>query len=213
VNRGQPQHGGFVAARRIALPCMNECRAEPLARTPLRAERSSSVAPWRIAHGVAAAQSGRKPLRNRVRRSMSCWLPSTRRDCRPRLTAADLAPLDQFHAPRFLRSDQGAGGARRHRRNEPRFSMSASGIGGPARYPGESVGCKVVGIDLTAEYCRLAEAADRAPRAWPATSSSARPTRSTCRFGDGEFDRVWTQHVARKHRRPAEALTGRWRAC
>ena len=86
-----------------------------------------------------------------------------------------------------------------------------SGIGGPARYLAESLGCRVVGIDLTAEYCRLAEVltartglADKVE--FRAADALDLP------FGDGEFDAVWNQHVAMNIADLLRGSTARWRA-
>ncbi|HMJ98635.1 MAG TPA: methyltransferase domain-containing protein, partial [Reyranella sp.] len=111
----------------------------------------------------------------------------------PRLTAADLAPLDQFHARGLEATKELAALAGIDAAN--RVLDVGSGIGGPARYLAESLGCKIVGIDLTVEYCRLAEALTA--RAGLAGNVEFRAANALdLPFGDGEFDRVWTQHVA-----------------
>ena len=69
------------------------------------------------------------------------------------------------------------------------------GIGGPARTVGAEFGCRVTGLDLTAEYCQLAELL---------TTSTGLSDRVTIRhgsaleipFGDGAFDAAWMQHVS-----------------
>lgn len=68
------------------------------------------------------------------------------------------------------------------------------GLGGTSRYLAASVGCDVVGLDLTEEYCRVAEMlsalvglADRI--VFRQGSALALP------FGDRHFDVVWTEHV------------------
>jgi SAM-dependent methyltransferase len=111
----------------------------------------------------------------------------------PRLTVADLAPLDQFHARGLEATKELAALAGIDAMS--RVLDVGSGIGGPARYLAESLGCKVVGIDLTVEYCRLAEALTA--RAGLAGNVEFRAANALdLPFGDGEFDRVWTQHVA-----------------
>ncbi len=110
-----------------------------------------------------------------------------------RLQASDLAALDQFHArvleaTRELAEFAGIEAA-------SRVLDVGSGIGGPARYLAESRGCKVVGIDLTSEYCRVAEALTE--RAGLADKVTFQPANALdLPFGDGEFDVPWTQHVA-----------------
>src|SRR5262249_22049240 len=109
-----------------------------------------------------------------------------------RLKASDLAPLDQFHAGGLEASRQLAELATLA--SGQRLLDVGSGIGGPARYLAESYGCEVVGVDLTAEYCRLAEELTRRIElsdkiAFRAADAFHLP------FGEAEFDVVWTQHV------------------
>ena len=77
-----------------------------------------------------------------------------------RLTIDDLAPVDEFHS-------------RQRRATEELAQMLAptpgqklldigSGLGGPSRYLAKVCGCRVTGIDLTAEF--VAAARSRAPR-------------------------------------------------
>jgi ubiquinone/menaquinone biosynthesis C-methylase UbiE len=110
-----------------------------------------------------------------------------------RLTTADLAPIDEFHI----------GGREATARFVERLGLAAgqrvldvgSGIGGPARYVAERFGCRVTGIDLTAEFCRVAAAltarvglADRVDLHHG--SALAMP------FADGTFDAAYTIHMA-----------------
>jgi SAM-dependent methyltransferase len=71
------------------------------------------------------------------------------------LTPDDLAPVDEFH-----------GGQRQATirladllgfRGGERVLDIGSGIGGPSRFLASRYGCGVTGIDLTAEFCRVAE--------------------------------------------------------
>jgi ubiquinone/menaquinone biosynthesis C-methylase UbiE len=109
------------------------------------------------------------------------------------LTIADLAPLDEFHS-------------RRRRATEELARMLAptpadhvvdvgSGLGGPARYLAATFGCRVSGVDLTAEFVETAieltrrtGLADRVD--FRQGSGLALP------FHDGRFDLAWTQNVA-----------------
>jgi SAM-dependent methyltransferase len=165
--------------------------AEPLARMPLGAERSSLVTSWRIAmasppNPVETHYASRSLVDVVLAALDAAGLP-------PRLTTADLAPLDQFHARGLEATRELAALAGIDATS--RVLDVGSGIGGPARYLAESLGCKVVGIDLTAEYCRLAEALTA--RAGLAGNVEFRAANALdLPFGDGEFDRVWTQHVA-----------------
>ena len=70
------------------------------------------------------------------------------------LTPDDLAPVDEFHTrgraatidlARFLNLN-----------GSERVLDVGSGIGGPSRYLAKTFGCRVVGLDLTPEFCRVA---------------------------------------------------------
>lgn len=109
------------------------------------------------------------------------------------LKTGDLAPLDQFHVRGLSATKELAALAGIDATS--RVLDVGSGIGGPSRHLAESFGCQVVGIDLTAEYCRVAEAltartglADKV--SFKAANALDLP------FEDGSFDVVWTQHVA-----------------
>jgi SAM-dependent methyltransferase len=109
------------------------------------------------------------------------------------LEAADLAPLDQFHAGGVAATRQLAAlaglGAGQH------VLDVGSGIGGPARFLAEACGCSVVGVDLTAEYRRIAEALTE--RLGLTDKVSFRTADALdLPFDDGCFDMAWTQHVA-----------------
>ena len=75
---------------------------------------------------------------------------------REALRAADLAPLDEFHI-------RGRAASLEILRE---LSINAdslvldlgSGLGGPARTLAELVGCRVIGVDLTLDFCELATA-------------------------------------------------------
>lgn len=108
------------------------------------------------------------------------------------LTAAQLAPLDQFHA-------RGLGGTKDLAEmagidGSMRVLDAGSGLGGPARYLAETFGCQVVGVDLTPSFVRLAEYLT----ARTGLSERVRyevGDLAALPFADGEFDVVWTQHV------------------
>src|SRR5215510_10416885 len=71
------------------------------------------------------------------------------------LTPDDLAPVDEFHGgqrPATVRLAEllGLSGGER-------VLDVGSGIGGPSRFLASRFGCHVIGIDLTAEFCQVAE--------------------------------------------------------
>jgi ubiquinone/menaquinone biosynthesis C-methylase UbiE len=110
-----------------------------------------------------------------------------------RLTPGDLAPIDEFHirgraATLELARVAGVDSTKK-------VLDVGSGLGGPARALAREFGCQVTGIDLTEEYCRVAE------------MLSGRVGLSThleflqgdaldLPFADATFDVVWTEHVA-----------------
>ena len=109
------------------------------------------------------------------------------------LKPEDLAALDQFHAgglaaSRLLATLAGLAPGQR-------VIDVGCGVGGPARFLAEAFGCLVTGIDLTAEYCRIAEALTR--RVGLDDKVSFQPANALdLPFADGSFDAAWTQHVA-----------------
>jgi ubiquinone/menaquinone biosynthesis C-methylase UbiE len=110
-----------------------------------------------------------------------------------RLTPEDLAPIDEFHVRGRAATLELARAA--DLRSTDHVLDVGSGVGGTARCLAREFGCRVIGIDLTEEYCRtaamlssrigLAELVDH--RQGDATSLP---------FPDGSFDVVWTEHVA-----------------
>jgi ubiquinone/menaquinone biosynthesis C-methylase UbiE len=110
-----------------------------------------------------------------------------------RLTIDDLAPVDEFHIrgrQATVELGEALGlGAGHH------VLDVCSGIGGASRYFAHTYGVRVTGIDLTPEYCRLAQRfgrstglADRLE--YRHGSALAMP------FEDATFDAGYTQHVA-----------------
>jgi SAM-dependent methyltransferase len=105
------------------------------------------------------------------------------------LTHEDLAPADEFHSngraatrdlAEFSRIPKGS-----------KVLDVGSGLGGPARYLAATRGCDVTGIDLTPEFCavanelsRLAQLADRTR--FQVGDALELP------FGPAHFDVVWT---------------------
>ena len=111
----------------------------------------------------------------------------------PRLAAADLAPLDQFHARGLEATRELAALAGIDATS--RVLDVGSGIGGPARYLAESLGCKRRRHRSDGGVLPAGRSADR--RAGLAGKVEFRAANALdLPFGDGEFDAVWTQHVA-----------------
>ncbi len=69
-------------------------------------------------------------------------------------TIEALAPYDQFHG-RGMEATEEIAGLLKVAASDHLLDVG-SGIGGPARYMSHRFGCKVTGIDLTAEFCDVA---------------------------------------------------------
>jgi SAM-dependent methyltransferase len=70
-----------------------------------------------------------------------------------------------------------------------------SGIGGPSRFLASRYGCKVIGVDLTAEYCDVATAL----AGWTGLAELAQYQQGDAlelAFADASFDLAWTQHAS-----------------
>jgi len=125
-----------------------------------------------------------------------------------RLSLEDLAPVDEFHvrgrsATAELASALGLAAGQR-------VLDVGSGIGGPSRYIAATYDCKVVGIDLTEEYCRvatlLAERAGLGDRVeYHPGNALAMP------FADTDFEVAYTQHVAMNIEDKAQLYAEVWR--
>jgi len=109
------------------------------------------------------------------------------------LTAAQLAPLDQFHIRGMLATAELAGAAGIEQ--STCVLDLGCGIGGPARYLADTFGCRVTGVDLSpafidaaaylTERCGLSDRVE-----FEAGDALHLP------FEDGAFDTVFLQHVA-----------------
>lgn len=105
----------------------------------------------------------------------------------------DLAPVDEFHVRgRDATAELGA-----HLGLRPDHAVLdvGSGLGGASRMLASAYKCKITGIDLTDEYCRVAtELAFRVGLSdsvqYQQGSALAMP------FADSSFDIAYTQHVA-----------------
>ena len=75
------------------------------------------------------------------------------------------------------------------------FSMSAAALGGPARYMAERFGCRVDGIDLTAEFCAIARHLT-ALLGLTARVSFEQGDALAMPFGDAVFDGAYSMNVS-----------------
>ena len=109
------------------------------------------------------------------------------------LTPDDLAPVDEFH-----------GGQRQATirladllgfRGSERVLDIGSGIGGPSRFLASRYGCQVTGIDLTAEFCRVAEMLTRLTGLTEKVGYR-QGTALDLPFEDRSFDVVWSQNAS-----------------
>src|SRR5262245_6135702 len=109
-----------------------------------------------------------------------------------RLTTDDLAPVDEFHTGqrratvRLAQLVKPAG--------SERVLDVGSGIGGPSRFLAKEYGCRVTGLDLTAEFCEVA--AMLAVRTGMSGKVDYRHGNALAMpFPDASFDLVWSQNA------------------
>lgn len=110
-----------------------------------------------------------------------------------RLKPEDLAPIDEFHirgrkATLELARELGL-------REGMKVLDVGCGLGGASRLLALEFGCQVTGLDLSAEYCRVASRL--AERLGLADRVSYRQGNALALpFADACFDALWTQHAA-----------------
>ena len=109
------------------------------------------------------------------------------------ITAADLAPLDQFHTRGLAATIELAEAAQ----VKPHMAVIdiGSGLGGPSRYLAATYGCRVEGIDLSPSFVEAATYLAKRTGlqdkvAYQCADALALP------YQDKSFDLGWTQHVA-----------------
>jgi MPBQ/MSBQ methyltransferase len=108
------------------------------------------------------------------------------------LTIDDLAPVDEFHIRGRTATEelvQWAGV-----KPDDLLLDVGCGLGGTSRFLAATVGCKVVGLDLTEEYCRVAEMLSTRVGLGERTTFR-QGSALELPFDDGHFDVVWTEHV------------------
>ncbi len=109
------------------------------------------------------------------------------------LTPDDLAPVDEFHGgqrPATVRLAELVGFS-----GTERVLDVGSGLGGPSRYLAWRYGCRVSGIDLTAEFCRVAEMLTRLT-GLVGHVDYRQGDALDLPFEDMSFDVVWSQNAA-----------------
>lgn len=110
-----------------------------------------------------------------------------------RLKIDDLAPIDEFHvrgrnATVELARDLGLD-------RSMQVLDVGCGLGGASRHIANEFGCRVTGVDLSEDYCRVAT--DLTKRLGLDSLVSFRQGDAVdLPFPDGSFDIVWTQHAS-----------------
>jgi ubiquinone/menaquinone biosynthesis C-methylase UbiE len=109
------------------------------------------------------------------------------------LTPDDLAPVDEFHGgqrPATIRLAELVGFT-----GAERVLDVGSGLGGPSRFLAWRYGCRVSGVDLTADFVRVAEMLTRLT-GLVAKVDYRQGDALNLPFADRSFDVVWSQNAA-----------------
>ena len=109
------------------------------------------------------------------------------------LTPDDLAPVDEFHGgqrPATVRLAELVGFA-----GTERVLDVGSGLGGPSRYLAWHYGCQVSGVDLTAEFVRVADMLTRLT-GLVGRVDYRQGNALDLPFESASFDVVWSQNAA-----------------
>jgi ubiquinone/menaquinone biosynthesis C-methylase UbiE len=109
------------------------------------------------------------------------------------LAQADLVKFDQFHVGGLDATDRLAELVAI--RQSDRVLDLGSGIGGPSRHLAATLGCHVIGLDLTTEYCVVSSMLARSTGLAHLLGYQQGDALHTP-FDDQSFDVVWTQHAA-----------------
>ena len=109
------------------------------------------------------------------------------------LTIDDLAPVDELHSRRRIATEELAGMLAP--KPDERVLDIGSGLGGPARYLAKVWGCRVTGVDLTAEF--VATAVELTRRTGLSDRVDFKQGSALdLPFADRSFDLAWSQNVA-----------------
>jgi len=108
------------------------------------------------------------------------------------LSAADLAPVDEFHVGGLEATEELA----RQMDLKPGLHLLdvGSGIGGPARYFAAEHGCRVTGVDLTEEFVRAAAALTKRT-CLDSLVEFRQGSATQMPFAAASFDRAYMIHV------------------
>jgi MPBQ/MSBQ methyltransferase len=105
----------------------------------------------------------------------------------------DLAPIDEFHIRGWEATKELAEEIGLHA--EKLVLDIGWGLGGASRRLASGYSCRVIGLDLTEEYCRAAEALSTRLRL-QALVSYRTGNALALPFDDTSFDVVWIQHAS-----------------
>lgn len=110
-----------------------------------------------------------------------------------RLTLKDLVPVDELHIRGREATQELA--SQLQLNSDHNVLDVGCGAGGAALYLASAYGCQVTGLDLTPEYCRVAQSlADQFGLS--SRLSFRQGSALDMPFENGTFDVVWTQHAA-----------------
>ena len=110
-----------------------------------------------------------------------------------RLTTDDLIAIDEFH----VRGRSATADLARDIEFDSSMQVLdvGCGLGGASRYLAKEFGCRVTGVDLNGEYCRIAEGFAR-NLGLESLVSYRQGNAVALPFPDASFDVVWTQHAS-----------------